>query len=133
MKRLKHAHTAAELEWQSSSDSEPMHVLTHDFQASARSQIIQIAQSRHTPLERRLSNIFHKPFLDTLSSVWSRTITRPYCVLVSGLCGLVGTGASLWLCNHYGFAFNPLLVIIFLTTGYLLGLALELVFKLRRS
>ena len=82
--------------------------------------------------EQSLSKVVHQPVVDGLSRAGEKTISRPSGLLAGGICALIGSSIMLYMSKHYGFRYNLFVFIALFVGGFVLGLLLELVFRVGR-
>lgn len=73
-----------------------------------------------------VSKVIHQPVVERVSEVASTSIARPSGIIGGGLCAVTGSFLLLWLTKKYGYEYNYLMFIIFMATGFVLGLFVEL-------
>ena len=83
-------------------------------------------RTRLSPREKRFSQVVHKPIIETVSEVASKTIARPVGIAWGSIITFVGVSISLLYAYRYGIPFNYLLFILLFVFGYTLATILEL-------
>lgn len=80
--------------------------------------------------EQYFSSFVHKPIIETVSEVASKTVARPVGIALGSLLTFIGVTVTLFLSHRYGFTFNYLLFVLFFVGGYVATTILELSYKL---
>lgn len=83
--------------------------------------------------ERGFSKVIHKPVVEAISNVGSKTVARPSGVLGGGIAALIGGAIVLWMSRHYGFRYNFFVFIALLGIGFGIGLVIEATYKAIRK
>lgn len=90
---------------------------------------IKKTQRRLPRRQRAFSKIIHQPTIEAVSEFGSKTVARPSALLSSGIFALVGTSLLVWITRYYGFRYNFFMYVAFLVLGFLVGLAVEAIWK----
>jgi hypothetical protein len=98
-------------------------------QITLNRELLQL-QRKLPALQARFSKVIHQPAVRAVSEAAGKTVSRPSGLLGGGIVALVGTSIYLYMANHYGFAYNPSVFLLFLAIGFGLGLVLELIVHL---
>ncbi|CAN5659269.1 hypothetical protein BH23PAT2_BH23PAT2_07060 [soil metagenome] len=98
-----------------------------DLKRDAYGRIVRDIQSRLSTPEKTLSRFVHKPIVEAVSEVTSKTIARPTGIATGGSIALLGMMLTLFLAYRYGFTYNYLLFGLLFVGGYIAGTIIELV------
>ena len=81
---------------------------------------------RHLSAPSRLvSKVIHQPIVEKMSEAASDTVARPSGIIGGGIFAVIGSLLLLWVTKHYGYEYNYLAFIVFVGTGFILGVAAE--------
>jgi hypothetical protein len=105
-------------------------VATRDLQDMAYQRALVRNRKQMSKPSRALSKVIHQPVVDAISRASENTIARPSGLLVGGAVALIGSSILLYTAKHYGFRYNFLAFALLFVGGFVLGLALELVYRL---
>jgi hypothetical protein len=82
-----------------------------------------------SPTQKLASKIVHQPFIEAASEIGSKTIARPSGLLGGGLTALIGSLGIIIVAKRVGFEVpNSIFWVLFLI-GFLLGMAIEFLFR----
>lgn len=128
----KQARTAEEYQQNESEPDENEHsqVSHADLKQNAYATILTNTQAKLKNREKAFSKLVHKPVVETVSSVASKTVARPVGIVSGAAIACLGVSFSLLMAYRYGFSFNYLLFLLLFVGGYLAGTIIELLFKL---
>ncbi len=93
-------------------------------------KLLTDVQAKLSPRDQRFSNFVHKPFVESVSEIASKTIARPVGIAWGSIITFLGVVISLFYAYRYGIPFNYLLFVLLFMAGYLTATILELAFKL---
>lgn len=107
--------------------------ITTKDKARAYQQTLSVIQRGLPPLSRSFSKIIHQPAVERLSELAETTVARPSALLGGGVVAALGLGVMLYFARRNGFALSGSELALFLVSGWLLGLAFEMISRrLRR-
>lgn len=93
-------------------------------------QGLKSVQRKESAPARALSKAVHQPVVRATSEVAAKTISRPSGLLGGGIAALLGGSAYLYLAYHIGFVYQPTVFLALTVAGFMVGIALELLFRL---
>ena len=108
----------------------------HSFGAHAKlkldayKKLLSTTREQLPKPEQYFSSFAHKPVIETVSEVASKTVARPVGIAWGSLLTFIGVSVTLFLSYRYGFTFNYLLFVLFFIGGYTITTVLELSYKL---
>lgn len=105
---------------------------SHELKEMAYSRLIARAQRHLTPYNRSWSRLIHQPVVEAVSDTAARTVARPSGIIGGGFIGLIGTTAYYLIARHYGYSYNFLVFIAFISVGFVIGWIVELLWRLIR-
>ena len=82
---------------------------------------------------RAFSKVIHNPAVEAVSEIAAKTVARPSGILAGGIIAVIGSSIFLWAAKHYGYEYNFLLFALLFGGGFMLGLLLELIYRLVRK
>lgn len=82
--------------------------------------------------EKSLSKFIHLPLIEKVSDVAAKTVARPSGLIAAGIAALFGGITLLYVSRHYGYEYRFSAYALLLAGGFLLGILVELLFKLFR-
>jgi|AntRauTorcE11897_2_1112592.scaffolds.fasta_scaffold16049_2 hypothetical protein len=97
-----------------------------DLKRDAYGRMVWDIQSRLSTSEKALSKFAHKPIVEAVSEVASKTIARPTGIAAGGSIAFLGMMLTLFLAYRYGFTYNYLLFGLLFVGGYIAGTIIEL-------
>lgn len=80
--------------------------------------------------ERALSKVVHQPAIEATSNALAKTVARPSAFLGGSFGALVGSAVLLYVSKHYGFTYNYAVIFVLFAGGFVVGMILEVLFKL---
>lgn len=95
----------------------------------AYKQTLRSVRRQLPATDKIFSHIIHQPVVEKLSDFSSKTIARPSGLLSAGILALAGNAILLYMSRHYGFKYNYLFFVLFLSIGYLLGIIIEILIR----
>ncbi len=98
----------------------------------AYSRLIKNTQRQLSSPDQVMSKIIHQPVLEATSEFLGKTIARPSALIGAGFLSLAGSLAYFLLAQHYGYNYNFSVFLVLTVAGFLLGLILEVVWKVLR-
>jgi hypothetical protein len=127
----KQAISSSELKTKESTQEEkPHHIrLTKNIKQSAYKKTLKNVQKQLPPTQRTFSKIIHKPVIDNISNVASKTVARPTGILSGGVGALAGSITLYYLSKQYGFVYNFLVYFLLFIAFYCAGILIELLIK----
>jgi hypothetical protein len=106
--------------------------INRELKEMAYQRLLIRARRHFNGYDRTLSRIIHQPAVDAISEVASKTVGRPSGILGGGLAALIGTTIYYLVAKHYGYAYNFLVFVVLIFAGFLLGLTMEILWRLLR-
>ena len=103
--------------------------ITKDDKVRAYHYALRQAQSRLSRTSRRFSQIIHTPAVERTSEVLEKSLARPSAMLGGAIFACIGLAVMTFFARRYGFALSGTELILFVSSGWLLGLIVELVWK----
>lgn len=91
---------------------------------------IQDTQAKLKPIEKSFSKVINQPIIDKSSEILDQTIFRSSGIMGGSVLAFVGSLLYLLFVNYTGINYNFELFFVFLISGFVLGITIELVFKL---
>lgn len=105
---------------------EPQAIVNSELKGMAYQRTLNRVRKDLSAPERAFSKVVHNKTVETVSEIAGKTVARPSGILAGGVVAFLGSSAFLWLTKHYGYEYNFLLLIMFFTAGFALGLLIEL-------
>lgn len=106
--------------------------MKRELQAEGLKRTLARARARLSKPEQRLSKVIHQPVVDKVSELGARTVARPSGFLLGSFLAFLGSLSLLYTAKHYGFRYNYLTFIFLFVGGYVLGVLIELSWRLLR-
>lgn len=103
---------------------------TKDLKTDAYKRTLRKVRGQLNAPQRAFSRVVHQPIIDNTSNALSKTVARPSAFLGAGLGALVGSSILLYISRKNGFTYNYTTLFVLFAGGFMLGLLLELLFKL---
>lgn len=122
----------AQLPGDETSNAPPPRYVNKELKNMALKRSLKQIQRELPAPQRVLSRLVHQPVLKALSEASAKTVTRPSGLLGGGLCAFVGSLVYLYLTKHVGMTYNYFLFSLLFVGGFVVGLILELVWRLVR-
>lgn len=119
IEELEQAQKAAE-------PASPTHITRELKQATLQRELTHIRRQLSSP-NRALSKLIHQPAVRNISEAAGKTVSRPSGLLGGGILAFVGSSAYLYLAKHQGFNYNYVVFFGLFTSGFVVGLILELI------
>jgi translation elongation factor EF-G len=108
-------------------------IINHELKEIAYQRILRRTQ-RHLPAySKAMSKIIHQPAVDAVSEAVSKSVGRPSGIIGGGLVALLGTSIYYYLTREYGYNYNSFIFLALMIVGFILGWAVEVLYKLFRS
>lgn len=107
--------------------------ITKQLKADTYKRTLRKAQAHLSRSERSFSKIIHRPVIERTSDIAAKTVARPSGILFGGICAFLGTLFVLLISKRSGFSYNYLLFALMFISGYVIGLILELIFRVLRK
>ncbi len=107
----------------------PAGVINRDLKDLKYQRTLKSVQKELPRAERAFSKVIHNNAVDLISTGAEKTVARPSGLLVGSIFAFLGSSGFLWVCRHYGYEYNFLLFALFFIGGFVLGLLLELIFR----
>lgn len=104
--------------------------VTKHLKKDAYKRVLKKTQTHLSTPERTFSKAIHNPAVDKVSDVASKTVARPSGILFGGIGAFIGSLVVFYISKRSGFAYNYLLFLLIFIGGYLLGLIVELFYRL---
>lgn len=104
-------------------------LVTSDLRNTVYKRTTTRLRKRLTPPERIFDRIMQQPAVDAVSEFASKTVARPWPLLLGGLFATVGYAVSLFYAKQYGYPVKPSVYLVLFLIGYGSGLALEAIVK----
>ncbi|MEK9195919.1 MAG: hypothetical protein AAB914_00975, partial [Patescibacteria group bacterium] len=105
------------------------HIISKDLRSNSLKQVLKRTQKRLPFDQRALSKFIHKPLVDSVSEVSSKTIARPSGLAMGGAFSLLSSLFILWASYFFGYSYNFLIGIMAFVGGFVAGVLIELVLK----
>jgi preprotein translocase subunit SecF len=123
----KSAEQIKETEKPAEQTDKPYSVHMHaKLKVEAYQKTLKDIQARLSTKDRRFSRFVHKPIIETVSEVASKTVARPVGIAWGSIITFIGVTISLLYAYRYGIPFNYLLFILLFISGYIFATVLEL-------
>jgi len=113
-------------------DSQPVLGVQRELKANAYKRTLHKVQTHLRPTEQTFSKFIHRPKIEAVSEMSSKTIARPSGLLGGGILALIGSGILLYMSKHNGFRYNFTLFLLLFVSGFIVGALFEIVLG-RRS
>ena len=104
--------------------------ITKHLKKDAYKRTLKKIQIKLSKPEQKFSKVIHKPVIEKVSEISSKTIARPNGIVVGSFMALVTSIFVLYWSRKNGFSYNYLLFIIVFVGGYIIGTASELLIKI---
>lgn len=95
----------------------------------AYSKLLANTRSQFAKPEQLFSTIVHRPSVEKISDVASKTVARPIGTTYGALATFIGLSIALFFAYRYGFSFNYLLFVLLFVGGYVIATTIELLLK----
>ncbi len=118
-------------EKESPADNQPITV-NRDLINSSYHRSLKSVQAKLTGIDRLASKVIHKPTVEQISNVGAQTVARPSGIIGGASGALIGSLALLMMAKHYGLTYNYLMIFLFYTGGFVIGLLIEIIYRLFR-
>ncbi len=105
-------------------------LINKELQASSLSNELRHIRKKLNPVDKTASKIIHSPVIRALSNKSSSTIARPSGLLGGAIVAFTGSLMYLFFAKTIGIKYNYLMYIILFIGGFILGLIIELLFKI---
>ncbi len=96
-------------------------------------QTIKDIQHNLGPVDKKISHVIHQPIIDQSSEILDKTIFRSSGVLGGSILAFLGSLTYIIFVIYTGITYNFELFFIFLITGFILGLMIEIIYKLLKN
>lgn len=96
-------------------------------------QTLASVRNKLSKPEKTLSKIVHKPSVEKVSDAMSATVVRPSGVLFGGVFSFIGSLLSYFLAKKLGGELRYSVFAAFFVGGFILGLLVELLIRLKRA
>lgn len=106
---------------------------TKQLKKSAYHKIIKQAQLHLSGSEKNFSKFIHKPSVEKISDVSSKTIARPTSLLFGSIFAFIASLIFYFVSKRSGFEYNYILFSLMFIGGYFVGLIFETIFWLFRK
>ncbi|MEK7626502.1 MAG: hypothetical protein AAB423_04105 [Patescibacteria group bacterium] len=128
------AKTSKEIEEKSSGDSKKtnsnIRMIGNDLSNNSFKQIIKKTQKKLPFDQKILSKFVHRPTVDTISEISSKTVARPVGLAMGGAFSLFSSLLVLWASYFFGYEYNFMIGIMSFVGGFIIGTILEILLKL---
>jgi len=111
----------------------PITVVDHDLVDHLTKKTIQDVQSELKPIEKPLSKIINQPLVDKSSEILDKTVFRASGILGGSILAFAGSVSYLLFVNYTGITYNFELFFIFLISGFVVGVIIELIFRVLKK
>lgn len=103
---------------------------TKHIKHDAYKKVLRKTQKQLNTTDRVFSKIIHRPVIEKASDISSKTVARPSGILFGGIGAFVGSLVIFIISKRSGFTYNYLLFALIFVCGYMIGLLIELVYRL---
>lgn len=128
------AKTSKEIGANNSDDSKKtnssIRMIGNDLSNNSFKQIIKKTQKKLPFDQKLLSKFVHKPAVDTISEISSKTVARPVGLAMGGAFSLFASLLVLWASYFFGYEYNFLIGIMAFVGGFMAGTILEALLKI---
>jgi hypothetical protein len=121
-------HDKPENKTQVDTSVEAISISRADKQHAYKLTMSQI-QSNMAPVTRQFSRLIHSKVVEKTSEVLESSVARPSGILGGGLFATIGLGAMLFFANRNGFKLSGSELLIFIVSGWIVGILAELFWK----
>jgi hypothetical protein len=104
--------------------------ITQELKTDAYNRTLKRIRTHMSTPDRIMSKVVHQPIIEKVSNVSARTVARPSAFLGGSFLALIASTALVYLSRHYGFTYNYAIIFIAFAAGFILAIAIELLFKL---
>lgn len=102
-------------------------IRTHaNLKVEAYQKTLKDIQVRLSSKEKRFSQFVHKPIIENVSEIASKTVARPVGIAWGSVITFIGVSISLLYAYRYGIPFNYLLFVLLFVLGYIVATIFEL-------
>lgn len=93
-------------------------------------KFLEKTQKQLSTTDRAFSKIIHRPAIEKASDIGSKTVARPSGILFGGVGAFIGSLVVFIISKRSGFTYNYILFVLIFICGYMMGLLIELVYRL---
>ncbi len=108
-------------------------IIDKALKKEAYKKLLSHVQRQLPKSKKNFSKFIHKPVVESVSELGSKTVARPSGLFAGGLAALIGSVALVWTSRHYGFRYNFGTFLFLLGAGFLAGLVLEWLWNISRK
>lgn len=112
-----------------SSQHEHMFAAHTQLKEDAYSKLLASTRSQLAKPEKLFSSFVHRPSVEKISDVASKTVARPIGTTYGAIATFLGLSIALFFAYRYGFSFNYLLFVLLFVGGYVIATTVELLMK----
>jgi len=104
-----------------------------EYKALAFKQTMTTVRRHLSPTEKRVSKFVHQPMVERASEIASTTVARPSGVLMGGIFSFLASLITYVIARRYGYDFNYGVFSIAFLGGFVLGVAVEYLYRFLRA
>ena len=104
--------------------------ITKHIKHDAYKKVLRKTQKQLSTTDRAFSKIIHRPAIEKASDIGSKTVARPSGILFGGVGAFIGSLVVFIISKRSGFTYNYILFVLIFICGYMMGLLIELVYRL---
>lgn len=112
------------------SHERPHHYITKRIKYGVYRQSLDHANHNLSVTDRLFSNIAHSKLLELASEIGAKTIARPNAVLGGSILMVFGGLTAFIIAKYVGFELPFSILVVLYTTGFILSIALEIIYKI---